>query len=89
MNLRNNSIQNHTNTVVGEELQESPKLGLEKLELDELNWVSGGVPEGDDEPEAAVEAKEAVGQIIQDLIESTYSGFRPFGIFVPSFDFPS
>ncbi|MEL6462622.1 MAG: hypothetical protein AAFQ91_31095 [Cyanobacteria bacterium J06621_15] len=41
MNLRKNSIQNHTNTVADKELQESPKIGLEKLELDELDLVSG------------------------------------------------
>lgn len=42
MNLRNNSIKNHINTVAGEELQELPKIGLEKLELDELDKVGGG-----------------------------------------------
>ena len=42
MNLNNNSIQNQTNTVAGEELQ--------KLELHELEELNGGADDGIHKP---------------------------------------
>ena len=89
MNLRNNSIQNHTNTVVGEELQESPKLGLEKLELDELDLVSAGTTTcGRGVSVTIIESVIAMGQSQENQDSVTKKFYAPGG-YVHSFSFPA